>query len=89
MRSSDVVKVVAIASVVSVMACGKTEQKYSNAVDSGAVAPAARPDLSLTKNDTNPNAQRTGKPGVAGETLSTRGRPVGTGVRPDTTRKRP
>ena len=89
MRRIDVMQVVAIAAVVSAAACGKAEQKYSNAVDSGAVAPAARPDLSLTKNDTNPNAQRTGKPGVAGETLSTRGRPVGTGVRPDSTRKRP
>lgn len=33
---------------------------------------------------------RTGTRGVAGDTLSTRGRPVGTGVvRPDSTRKRP
>jgi hypothetical protein len=53
------------------------------------VAPAARPDLSLTKNDTMSNPQRTGKPGVTGDTLSTRGRAVGTGVRQDTTRKRP
>lgn len=70
-------------------ACGKTDQKYSNAVDSGVVAPAARQDLSRPKSDT-PSVERTGKPGVAGETLSTRGRPVGTGVRPpDSTRKRP
>ena len=82
--------IVAVAVVVTAAACsGTSDQKYSNAVDSGVVAPAARPDLSLTKNDTNPNAHRTGKPGVAGETLSTRGRPVGTGVRPDSTRKRP
>jgi hypothetical protein len=89
MRTSNVLKVMAIAAAIGAVACGKADQKYSNSVDSGAVAPAARPDLSLTKNDTNPNAQRTGKPGVAGETLSTRGRPVGTGVRPDSTRKRP
>ena len=80
----------AVAVVVTAAACSqKSEQKYSNAVDSGAVAPAARPDLSLTKNDTTSNAQRTGKPGMAGDTLSARGRPVGTGVRPDSTRKRP
>jgi hypothetical protein len=32
---------------------------------------------------------RTGRGGVAGDTLSTRGRAVGTGVRADTTKKRP
>ena len=89
MRSSNALVVVA-AALVGAVACSKTsDQKYSNHVDSGVVAPAARPDLSLTKNDTMANAQRTGKPGVAGDTLSTRGRPVGTGVRPDSTRKRP
>ena len=82
--------VLAAAVVVAAAACSKTsDQKYSNAVDSGAVAPAARPDLRLTKNDTMSNAQRTGKPGVAGETLSVRGQPAGTTPRPDTTRKRP
>jgi hypothetical protein len=71
----------------------KGEREYSNAVDSGAVAPAARLDTSMTRNfpdSTTGGPDRTGKRGVAGDTLSTRGRPVGTGVRPvDTARKRP
>jgi hypothetical protein len=66
---------------------------YSNAVDSGAVAPAARLDTSMTRNSpdsTTGGPDRTGRRGVAGDTLSTRGRPAGTGVRPqDTTSKRP
>ena len=70
---------------------GRSE--YSNAVDSGAVAPAARLDTSMTRDhpdSTTGGPDRTGKRGVAGDTLSTRGRPVGTGVRPqDTASKRP
>ena len=66
---------------------------YSNAADSGAVAPAARLDTSMTRDrpdSTTGGPDRTGKRGVAGDTLSTRGRPVGTGVRPaDTTKRRP
>jgi hypothetical protein len=88
MRIIDGRLLVAVVLASMAAACGKSDQKYSNAVDSGAVAPAARQDLSRPKSDT-PSIQRTGKPGVAGDTLSTRGRPVGTGVRPDSTRKRP
>lgn len=66
---------------------------YSNAVDSGAVAPAARLDTSMSRDNpdsTTGGPDRTGKRGSAGDTLSTRGRPVGTGVRPqDTASKRP
>ena len=70
---------------------GKTE--YSQSPDSGAVPPAMRIDTSLSRtypDSTTGGPNRTGKPGVAGDTLSTRGRPAGTGVRPvDTARKRP
>ena len=66
---------------------------YSDAADSGAVAPAMRQDTSMSRtypDSTAGGPDRTGKPGVAGDTLSTRGRPAGTGVRPaDTTRRRP
>ena len=69
---------------------GRTE--YSQSPDSGAVPPAMKIDTSLSRtypDSTSGGPQRTGKPGVSGDTLSTRGRPVGT-VRPaDTTRKRP
>ena len=68
--------VAAAVAAVCAVACSKTsEQKYSDAVDSGAVAPAARPDLKLTKNDTMSSGERTGKGGLAGDTLSARGRP--------------
>jgi hypothetical protein len=67
--------------------------EYSESADSGAVAPAMRQDTSLSRSYPDSTAggpQRTGRPGSAGDTLSTRGRPAGTGVRPaDTTRKRP
>ena len=49
---------------------------YSNAVDSGAVAPAARLDTSMSRNNpdsTTGGPDRTGKRGSAGDTLSTRG----------------
>ena len=66
---------------------------YSNASDSGAAAPATRLDTSLTRDrpdSTTGGPDRTGKRGVAGDTLSTRGQPAGTGVRPaDTTIRRP
>lgn len=66
---------------------------YSNAADSGAAAPATRLDTSMTRDrpdSTTGGPDRTGKRGVAGDTLSTRGRPAGTGVRPaDTTKRRP
>ena len=80
--------------VAVVVACNtKGEREYSDAVDSGAVAPAMRIDTSMSKtypDSTTGGPDRTGKRGVAGDTLSTRGRPAGTGVRqPDSTRKRP
>jgi len=66
---------------------------YSNAADSGAAAPATRLDTSMTRDrpdSTTGGPDRTGKRGVAGDTLGTRGRPAGTGVRPaDTTKRRP
>jgi hypothetical protein len=90
-----VVKVVMVAAVVGgVAACnsegGRTD--YSESPDSGAVPPAMRQDTSMSRTHPDSTAggpQRTGRPGVAGDTLSTRGRPVGTGVVRDTTRRRP
>ena len=68
-------------------------EDYSNAPDSGAAAPATRLDTSMTRDrpdSTTGGPDRTGKRGVAGDTLGTRGRPAGTGVRPaDTTKRRP
>ena len=61
---------------------GRTD--YSKSPDSGAVAPAMKQDTSLTRTypeSTAGGPGRTGKPGVAGDTLSTRGQPVGTGSR--------
>jgi hypothetical protein len=80
--------------VAAVAACDTTGgREYSNAVDSGAVPPAMRIDTSMSRtypDSTTGGPDRTGKRGVAGDTLSTRGRPVGTGVRqPDSTRRRP
>ena len=66
--------------------------EYSNSPDSGAVAPAARIDTSMSRtypDSTTGGPNRTGTRGVAGDTLSTRGRPAGTGVRTDTTRRKP
>ena len=86
------VVVVAVAAVAACNAKGGRDE-YSQSVDSGAVAPAMRIDTSLSKtypDSTTGGPDRTGKRGVAGDTLSTRGRPVGTGVRTrDTTAKRP
>jgi hypothetical protein len=82
------------AAVVAVAACdakgGRTD--YSKSPDSGAVPPAMRIDTSLTRtmpDSTAGGPGRTGKPGVAGDTLSTRGRPVGTGVVPQAAPKKP
>ena len=80
--------------VAALAACDTTGgREYSNAVGSGAVAPAARIDTSMSRtypDSTTGGPNRTGTRGVAGDTLSTRGRPVGTGVRqPDTTKRRP
>ena len=85
----------ACVAVMTVAACNAKggRDEYSNSADSGAAAPATRLDTSLTRDrpdSTTGGPDRTGKPGVAGDTLSTRGRPAGTGIRPaDTTRKRP
>ena len=89
------VRVAACGLLLSAAACDSKggRSDYSIAVDSGAVAPAARLDTSMTRNNpdsTTGGPDRTGRRGVAGDTLSTRGRPAGTGVRPqDTTSKRP
>jgi len=68
---------------------GRTD--YSKSPDSGAVAPATRIDTSLSRtypDSTTGGPDRTGKRGVAGDTLSTRGQPAGTGMRPaDTANK--
>ena len=84
--------IVAVAGVAACDAKGGRDE-YSQSPDSGAVAPAARIDTSMSKtypDSTTGGPNRTGTRGVSGDTLSTRGRPVGTGVRtPDTTRKRP
>jgi hypothetical protein len=61
---------------------GRTD--YSKSPDSGAVAPAIRQDTSLTRTypeSTAGGPDRTGKRGVAGDTLSTRGQPAGTRMR--------
>ena len=87
------VRLVVVAGVTVVAACNAKggRSDYSNSVDSGAVAPAMKLDTSMTRDrpdSTTGGPDRTGKRGVAGDTLGTRGRPVGTGVRPpDSTRK--
>ena len=86
---------IALGAVAVTAACNAEggRDDYSQSADSGAVAPAMRIDTSMTRSypdSTTGGPNRTGRPGVAGDTLSTRGRPVGTGVRrPDSTRKRP
>ena len=86
------VMIVGVAGVAACNAKGGRDE-YSNAVDSGAVAPAMRIDTSMSKtypDSTTGGPNRTGTRGVAGDTLSTRGRPAGTGVRTrDTTAKKP
>lgn len=84
---------VLVAVAVGLSACnakgGRTD--YSQSPDSGAVAPAIRQDTSLTRTypeSTAGGPDRTGKRGVAGDTLSTRGQPAGTRMRrSDTTNK--
>ena len=77
---------VLVAVAVGLSACnakgGRTD--YSQSPDSGAVAPAIRQDTSLTRTypeSTTGGPDRTGKRGVAGDTLSTRGQPAGTRMR--------
>jgi hypothetical protein len=81
-----------VAVTVGVAGCdakgGRTE--YSNSADSGAAAPATQIDTSMTRtmpDSTTGGPDRTGKRGVAGDTLSTRGRPAG--VTPAPAPKRP
>ena len=76
----------ALAAMGIVAACeakgGRTE--YSNSPDSGAAAPATQLDSSMRggmPDSTTGGPDRTGKRGVAGDTLSTRGQPAGTGMR--------
>ena len=71
-----------VVALVGTAACdakgGRTE--YSNSPDSGAAAPATRIDTSMSRmmpDSTTGGPDRTGKRGVAGDTLSTRGRPAG------------
>ena len=73
---------VAVAALVAVVGCdakgGRTD--YSKSPDSGAAAPATQLDTSLSRDmpdSTTGGPDRTGKRGVAGDTLSTRGRPAG------------
>lgn len=94
-RSRCAAVVVACASVL-LAACGSKggRDDYSNAADSGAVAPAMQQDTSMSRSypdSTTGGPDRTGTRGAAGDTLSTRGRPAGTGVPStrDTTGKRP
>ena len=91
-----VVKLAGVVGVVGALVAGNSEggrTDYSESPDSGAVPPAMRIDTSMSRtqpDSTAGGAQRTGRPGMAGDTLSSRGRPVGTGVvRRDTTRRRP
>jgi hypothetical protein len=74
--------VFALGGLAGVAACGKKEKiDYSQSPDSGAVAPAMVQDTSLSKtypDSTAGGPGRTGKRGVTGDTLSTRGQPVGT-----------
>ena len=83
-----------VASAAILAACGSKGGRtdYSQSPDSGAVAPAARIDTSLSRtypDSTTGGPDRTGRRGVAGDTLGQRGQPVGTtGVRRDTTKKK-
>jgi hypothetical protein len=83
---------VLVAALVAMVGCdakgGRTD--YSKSPDSGAAAPATRLDTSLSRDmpdSTTGGPDRTGKRGVAGDTLSTRGRPAG--VTPPPAPKKP
>jgi hypothetical protein len=82
-RRGWIVAITAVA--VGVAGCkGKGRTDYSESPDSGAVAPAMKQDTSLSRtypDSTTGGPDRTGKRGVAGDTLSTRGQPAGTGMR--------
>ncbi|MDF2775647.1 MAG: hypothetical protein K0S86_5148 [Geminicoccaceae bacterium] len=93
--TSKVVRMAVAGAAVTVLGACNAEggrEVYSDSPDSGAVAPAMRPDTSASRHmpdSTAGGAQRTGRPGSAGDTLSTRGRPAGTtgAPRPDTGRR--
>lgn len=75
-----------VAAAAGLSACntkgGRTD--YSKSPDSGAVAPAMKQDTTLSRtypDSTTGGPDRTGKRGVSGDTLSTRGQPAGTGMR--------
>jgi len=81
-----------VAALAAIVGCdakgGRTD--YSKSPDSGAAAPATKLDTSLTRDmpdSTTGGPDRTGKRGVAGDTLSTRGRPAG--VTPPPASKKP
>jgi len=82
-----------LAVAVGLSACNaKGRTDYSKSPDSGAVAPAIRQDTSLTRTypeSTTGGPDRTGKRGVAGDTLSTRGQPAGTRMRRADTANKP
>ena len=89
---------VAVVSALGLAACNSRGERtdYSQSPDSGAVAPAARVDTTMSRtypDSTTGGPDRTGKRGVSGDTLSTRGSPVGTAMRPSDTankaRRRP
>lgn len=92
---NKVVRMVCAVAAASVLGACNAEggrEDYSQSADSGAVPPAMRPDTSASRHmpdSTSGGAQRTGRPGSAGDTLSTRGRPAGTtgAPRPDTGRR--
>jgi len=81
-----------VAALAAIVGCdakgGRTD--YSKSPDSGAAAPATRLDTSLSRDmpdSTTGGPDRTGKRGVTGDTLSTRGRPAG--VTPPPAPKKP
>ena len=77
----------AVGGLFAIAACNsRSKTEYSESPDSGKIAPAMVQDTSLSRTYPDSNtAKRTGKPGVAGDTLSTRGQPAGTKMtQPDT-----
>ena len=78
------VLVVAVAAGLSACKAKGGRTDYSQSPDSGAVAPAIKMDTTMTRTypeSTTGGPDRTGKRGVAGDTLSTRGQPAGTRMR--------
>ena len=74
----------ALAACLAAGACGTEGGRtdYSADGDTGAASPGTAPDMSTAKMGEGPDSTlgvggRTGAPGVAGDTLSSRGRPAG------------